>query len=120
MPFQHEAAKKAGKHVQKSKGPNVYFFFLAFFTFFMSQIVVTVNTVRGDSSPIEVISSATILTLKEAIAEKMSIPVAEQKLIFNGRIMYDSQIISEAGFFLCSIYPSFFIDKLHSPQWFRS
>ena len=64
----------------------------------MSEITVTIKTVRGDATPVTVSADGTIADLKEAVFKATNIPVAEQKLIFNGKITKNESTLAECGF----------------------
>ena len=65
----------------------------------MSEITVTVNTVRGDHTTVTVPADGKISDLKDAVEKAMNIPAAEQKLIFNGKITQNESTLEECGFF---------------------
>ncbi|KAK2942975.1 hypothetical protein BLNAU_22090 [Blattamonas nauphoetae] len=52
----------------------------------MSEATIKIKSVRGDGTTVTITDGMTILQVKEKISEQLSIPVTEQKLIFNGRI----------------------------------
>jgi ubiquitin len=56
-----------------------------------------VKNLNGKTTTIDVEESFTVLQLKGLIAEKEGISVADQRLIFEGRQLEDSRLLSEHG-----------------------
>jgi len=62
----------------------------------MSEIKVGFKTTKGRKDTVTISSEATILEFKEKIAEKMTdAPVANQRLIFKGRVLKDGDKLSK-------------------------
>lgn len=74
----------------------------------MSDITIVIKTIRGDATNITISSNATIADLKDQVEKTMNIPASEQKLIFNGRIMSNENVLSESGLLFIIIFFNYF------------
>jgi len=63
----------------------------------MSTISINIKTVTGDKHVVEASPLATITELKEAVAGKTNIPVAQIKLIFAGQVLKDARTVDSYG-----------------------
>ncbi len=56
-----------------------------------------VKTLNGKNITLEVEPSQTILNVKGMLEEKEGIPVAEQRIIFGGKQLEDSDVLADKG-----------------------
>jgi ubiquilin len=55
----------------------------------MSELSLTIKCSNADKATVAIESTATVLELKEKIAGVLSAPVAQQRLIYKGRVLKD-------------------------------
>lgn len=65
----------------------------------MANVTLTVKTVCSDVKEITIELSCTVLDLKKKIESELSIPLDVQKLIFCGRMLEDTQILSDLSMY---------------------
>ncbi|KAH7820506.1 UV excision repair protein RAD23 [Monocercomonoides exilis] len=58
---------------------------------------VTLKTLTSKLYPVEIQPTDSVLTLKQKVEAEHTFPVASQNLVYNGRVMQDSQTLSELG-----------------------
>ncbi len=61
------------------------------------QINVKVKTISGLTFDFTVESYSTVLQFKEMIQEKTQLPIDNQKLIFLGKVLKDTQTLASCG-----------------------
>jgi ubiquilin len=59
----------------------------------MSEITVHIKCSNSDKAEIKIELSATVLSLKEKIAEVLSVPASQQRLIYKGRVLKDESTL---------------------------
>ncbi len=60
-------------------------------------MLINIKTLTGKTTPIELESSSTITEVKRVIAEKEGPAPAEQKLVYKGKILENSTVLSDFG-----------------------
>lgn len=61
------------------------------------KITIIVKSSTGTKWDLEIDEEATIEEVKNALAEKCSIPAAEQRLIYSGRLLRNEQTLKSIG-----------------------
>lgn len=59
----------------------------------MSELTLTIKCSNADKETVVIDSSATVLDLKQKIAEKLSVPASQQRLIYKGRVLKDESTL---------------------------
>ena len=64
----------------------------------MSKILVFLKpTFGGDRFPVDIEPPQSIKELKEAVADKSGVPVADQRLIYKGQVLKDERTVESYG-----------------------
>lgn len=59
----------------------------------MSELTLTIKCSNADKATVVIESSATVLDLKNKISEQFSVPAAQQRLIYKGRVLKDESTL---------------------------
>ena len=59
----------------------------------MSELTLTIKCSNADKATVTIDSTATVLDLKHKIAEQLSVPAAQQRLIYKGRVLKDESTL---------------------------
>lgn len=59
----------------------------------MSELTLTIKCSNADKATVVIESTATVLDLKGKIAEQLSVPAAQQRLIYKGRVLKDESTL---------------------------
>jgi ubiquilin len=59
----------------------------------MSELTLTIKCFNADSKTVVIESTATVLDLKHKIAESLSVPAVQQRLIYKGRVLKDESTL---------------------------
>jgi len=55
----------------------------------MAQISINIKTTNSSNTPLSIETSATVLELKQKVAEVLEVPAANQRLIYKGKVLKD-------------------------------
>ena len=59
----------------------------------MSELTLTIKCSNADKATVVIESTATVMELKEKIAVQLSVPAAQQRLIYKGRVLKDESAL---------------------------
>ncbi len=59
----------------------------------MSELTLTIKCSNADKATVTIDSTATVLDLKHKITEQLSVPAAQQRLIYKGRVLKDESTL---------------------------
>lgn len=59
----------------------------------MSELTLTIKCSNADKATVVIESTATVLDLKQKIAEQLSVPATQQRLIYKGRVLKDESTL---------------------------
>ena len=63
----------------------------------MSVVTVTLKFSNSEKVVTEATTTDTVLEFKNKISDKISIPAAQQRLIYKGRVLVDTKTLAEYG-----------------------